>query len=517
MAKLGIDLGTSNSAAAVIFDADEKNPVTVEAIEGALYEDMVFPSYVSFDKLGRLSVVGLIARGNYFSGSGTSELVIRHFKRLIGKPYDYIAEEIANGSRAFSEFEGRIKQAEDGLVLVTLGERDISVTEIASYLLKKIVEDTQVLLRKRGENIDAVTISLPAAFDDSQRQATMEAAKMAGLTNMDIHVIEEPTAAAIAKGLVGVQGDFMVVDVGAGTTDVIIGHIDTSKDGLRLVMTGRDCDDELGGMDMDNLILEYIKQNDTEPPMFKEIYPELSINQRLPFMGRIEELKIGASRDGNSTLSTVLPTTPRKRIRVPLDEPELARIVAPVIDGHKDGRHLKGVRPVVERALLAAAGGKKSAIPSVVRQIEHLIVVGGPCRMECMHTMLRDVFRENEKIVQQLDSIDRRDSFFMEGVAQGAALSQGKGLDVTTVVTHTISIFYLTGKAPVIPAGTPYRRGRNVSRSVTIPVHEGSNPLWVLSEKEGRTTREWSMRRHSVHVPQKGDLKVTLEIGRAHV
>jgi molecular chaperone DnaK (HSP70) len=515
MAKLGIDLGTSNSAAAVIFDIDEKNPVTIEPIEGALYTDLVFPSYVAFDKLGIVTVVGLLARERYFSGQ--SELVIRHFKRLIGRPYDYVAEKIAKGSPAFSEFEGRIKPAEDGLVLVTLGERDISVIEIASYLLKKIVEDTQVLLRKRGENIDAVTICLPAGFDDSQRQATMKAAKMAGLTSIDIQVLEEPTAAAIAKGLGGIEGKIMVVDVGAGTTDVVIGYMDTSGDGLSLVMTGRDCDDVLGGIDMDNLILDYIKQTDTEPPMFKDIYPELKIDQRLPLMGKIEETKIVASSHGSSAFSHALRRTPSKRIHFPLDEAQLASIVAPMINGYKDDGHLKGVRPVVERALLKAAGGKKSAVPKVTREIEHLILVGGPCRMECMHTMLKDIFRENENIVQQLDSIDRMDKFFMEGVAQGAALSQGEGLDITTTASYTASIFYLTGKAPVIPVGTSYRRVKGLSRSVSMPAREGSNPLWVLSEKESEPMRQWSMRRHSVHVPQKGDLKVTLDLGEGGV
>ncbi|GAI34150.1 unnamed protein product, partial [marine sediment metagenome] len=166
------------------------------------------------------------------------------------------------------------------------------------------------------------------------RQATKQAAKMAGLTDIDIRVIEEPTAAAIAKNLGGVQGNIIVIDVGAGTTDVVIGHMEVTEDGLRLITTTRECDDVLGGVDMDNLILDYVMQKDTKPPTLCEIYTELDTNQRLRLMGKIEEAKISASQCGDGVISTVLATTPSKRIHVPLDGAQLANIVAPVINGY---------------------------------------------------------------------------------------------------------------------------------------------------------------------------------------
>ena len=112
--------------------------------------------------------------------------MVRHFKRLIGRPYDYVVQQISKGNRAFSEFENRISQAEDGLILVKVGEKEVSVAEIASHLLRKIVEDTRFLLKKGGEDIGGLTISLPAGFDDSQRQATVQAAIMAGLEDTKI-------------------------------------------------------------------------------------------------------------------------------------------------------------------------------------------------------------------------------------------------------------------------------------------------------------------------------------------
>jgi molecular chaperone DnaK len=518
MAKLGIDLGTANSAAAVVFDIDKKNPVTIEPSDGTLFLDLVFPSYVAFNRKGEVSVAGLLARERYFSGQ--SDLVVRHFKRLIGRPYDHVIEQISKGDRAFSEFQGRIKRSTDGLILVTVGERDISVIEIASHLLRKIVNDAQILFQNRGENIDSVAISLPAGFDDSQRQATIEAAKLAGLKGINIQVIEEPTAAAVARGLGKIEGKIMVIDVGAGTTDVITGHMEATHDGLQLIMTSRECDDVLGGIDMDNLILNYIFKNDTGFPKLEDIFYELETDQRLRLMGKIEEAKISASRDGSGAISIRLSVgkTESKQIHVPLDEVTLSNIVAPIINGYETGNnHLKGVRPVIERALLKAAGGNPITVPKVVDEIQWLILVGGPCRMRCLHQMLKDVFKRNQSLIMQIDSIDRTDRFLLEGVAQGAALSQVKGIDVTTSVPWTVSILHQSGVTPVIGTGTPYIRGQGTSRSVSIAVHQGSNLLWILSQKDSQPTREWSMHSHIVNVPQDGNLKVNLKWGEGGV
>jgi molecular chaperone DnaK (HSP70) len=512
MAKLGIDLGTANSAAALLFEADKRNPIIVEPIEGPLHQDLVFPSYVAFDKQGKVSAVGLPARERYFF-SGRSELVVRHFKRLIGRPYDYVAEQISNGNRAFSEFRTRIKRSDDGLILLTVGERAISVIEIASHLLQKIFADAQVQLRKWGEEIEAVTVTLPAGFDDSQRQATVEAARMAGLKGVEIKVIEEPSAAAIAKGLAGVQGNIMVIDVGAGTTDVVIGYIETTQDSSRLLITSRACDDVLGGIDMDNLILDYIRENDTKIPKFCDIEANLNINERLKLMGAIEDAKIIASRDGSSILSKTLATEPPKRIHITLSEEQLASIVEPVVYGYTADGYAKGIKHVVERVLLQAAGGNPSAVSKVIQQIEHVILVGGPCRMRCLRNMLRDVFRDNSHLVAQIESIDPEDRFFMEGVAKGAALCQAEGVDTTTTVPWVVSILHQTGITRVLASGTPYKRGESLSRTVAIPVHQGSNVLSVVSQKESQPKRQWSIRRHIVNVPQDGELQLTMTWG----
>ena len=149
MAKLGIDLGTSNSAAAVVFGGDEKKPFTVEPIDGPLLGDLVFPSYVAFNTKGEVTAAGFVARERFFN-YGQSDLVVRHFKRLIGRPFDYVIEKINQKNRAFFEFKDRIKRSGDGSILLTVGDRDISIVEIASCLLRKIVEDSQAFVQKWG-------------------------------------------------------------------------------------------------------------------------------------------------------------------------------------------------------------------------------------------------------------------------------------------------------------------------------------------------------------------------------
>lgn len=517
MAKLGIDLGTSNSAAAVVFDADEKNPYTVEPIEGDYLGDFVFPSYVAFNKKGEISTAGLPAKERFIGGQ--SDLVVRHFKRLIGRPFDYVANQISQDNRAFSEFRDRIKRSNDGSVLFTIGEKDISVVEIASYLLKKIVEDSQAFAQKWGEKINSAVVTLPAGFDDSQRQDTVEAAKLAGLEGIDITVIEEPTAAAVARGLVGMEGKIMVVDVGAGTTDVIVGYMEQTQYGPHLTMTGRDCDDVLGGIDMDYLILDHIRKIDSGSPKLEDILDELKADQRLRLMGKIEEAKIVASRDGAASVSINLSVggARPKGIHVPLDEVTLSEIVEPIIVGEKVNNHSKGVKPVVERALLKAAGGNLSTVPKVVDEIEWLILIGGPCRMRCLHEMLKDVFKRNANIIVQIDNIDRTDRLIKEAVAHGAALSQVKGIEVTNSVPHTVSIFHQSGLTPVIAAGTPFDRGQGTSRSVSLPATRGSNLIWILSQKDSQPTREWSMHSHTINVPQEGKMKVNLKWGEGGV
>lgn len=144
----------------------------VRPAEGQSHAANVFPSYIAFDSNGNLSTVGLRAKERYRDGA--TDLVVCHFKRLIGRPYDYVAREISKGSRFFEGFKGRIERGPTGEVLIRVGEKKYSVVEIASFLLEKIVDEAEAEAQKlAGESIEKVIISIPAAFDNLQREATL--------------------------------------------------------------------------------------------------------------------------------------------------------------------------------------------------------------------------------------------------------------------------------------------------------------------------------------------------------
>lgn len=508
MARLGIDLGTSNSAAA-LFREGAQDAVIVIPAEGQSDGANVFPSYVAFDMQGNVSVVGRTAKERYREDA--TGLVVRHFKRLIGRNYDYVAKEISKGSRFFKEFEGRIERGPKGEVLIKVADNKCTVIEIASFLLKKIKDDAEVMVKKHwGESIDEVTISLPAGFEDAQRQDTKAAAEAAGFSK--IKVIEEPTAAAIAKGIEGVDGNFTVVDIGAGTTDIVIGHSRKTEKGPFLVMSTRKCDDLLGGLDMDYLILEYVLEKDQNQPRLCDIYPRLDIGEKNRLMASIELAKITASLDGRGNISFSLRVDDRpKRINVPLDEETLNKIVSPLVNGYQmEDNRLKGIKPLVENALLDVAENDPQKVTQVKQQIRKLILVGGPCRMRCIHEKFKELFKENEVICKDLHEIDPLDTFFMEAVAKGAALKS----NYNTIIPHDISTFHWgKGRTLILPKGTPYNRDEGKSRSAQVPVHSGDNSIYIISERDSSSSRNWTMRRHLVKVPQNGDIQLMLHWG----
>jgi molecular chaperone DnaK len=447
--------------------------------------------------------VGLRAKERYRDGA--TDLVVCNFKRLIGRSYDYVAREISKGSRFFEGFKGRIERGATGEVLIKVGEKKYSIVEISSFLLKRIVAEAESEAQKLGgESIEKVVISIPAGFDSLQGEATYEAARTAGLTN--VIIIEEPTAAAIAKG---VQGKIMVVDVGAGTTDIVVGYIEEGKEGLHLDMANRECDDVLGGIDMDYLILEYLIKEDKNQPLLRDIYPILDNAEKGKLMAKIEEAKINASLDGSGHIVTTLRIGDKpKRISVSLDENALREIVRPLVWGYERDGELKGIKPVVEKALLSVAGNDPKKINKVKQGMEHLILIGGPCRMRCIREMLKDVFKENETVCKQIEVINPLDPFPMEAVAKGAAESE-KFKGIETEVPYNISIFHWgKGLTPVIAKGESYIREEGVVQFAQVPVSAGSNILHILTEKGPKC--DWPMKDYLVSVPQEGLLKITL-------
>src|SRR3989441_7225195 len=215
---IGIDLGTSNSAAAALIGG---KPTIIQAAEGTSVGGKAFPSVVGFPRDGQL-IVGEPARRQMISNP---EGTVIAAKRKMGTDFKF---------RVFG--------------------KEYTPQQISSFILQKIKRDSEAFL---GETVDRAVITVPAYFNDNQRQATKDAGEIAGL--QVVRIINEPTAAALAFGLDKSKQDMkiMVFDFGGGTLDVTIMEM---GGGVFEVMSTSG-DTQLGGTDMDKVLVDYVVDN----------------------------------------------------------------------------------------------------------------------------------------------------------------------------------------------------------------------------------------------------------------
>jgi len=515
VATLGIDLGTSNSAAAISVGGDV---IMIEPAEGVTDEGMVFPSYVAFNVNGNVSCAGITAKRQFHS---SADLVVRHAKRLIGRSYDYIRREIkqtqsASVERRFlDEFKDRIERGPTGDVLMRMGINYVETytpQQLAEILLRKIKEDAEPQVRQLlGAEIDGAVITVPAGFDDAPLRATLWAGEQV-FGQGNVQLIPEPLAAAIAGGVQQDQETIMVVDMGAGTTDIVVGNVIRTGWAFNWAPVTQSCDDELGGWDMDCLILEHLLRTDQKEPHLREIYPHLDLRTRGRLMEAIERAKIACSSTESGQVSVVLEVdigghVVRKPFVSTLDEKTIRTIVA--YKGKKAGNDKGSVvercRQLVEDTLMELADEDPGRLEDVKAGIDRVLLVGGPMRMRCLYDMMCEVFAGHTEVLTPFDPLN---PFPMECVAKGAALFQGDR--VMLQVPHTLSI-YEWGKGgyySVIPRGTPYEGEANAS--ILIEVDEGPTWLDIITEKENVSLPNYPVREHLVRVPKKGKLEVTL-------
>ena len=234
MAKvIGIDLGTTNSAVAVM-EAGE--PTVLENAEGG----RTTPSIVAINPKSNERYVGMVAKRQAVTNPGNT---VYSVKRLIGRKY----AEIASEQKTLSY---ETKTGKNADVAVTMGGKDYSPPEISAIVLQKLKADAEA---KLGESVTQAVITVPAYFNDSQRQATKDAGTIAGLEVL--RIINEPTAAALAYGLDKHDDEVIAVyDLGGGTFDISILHI---GDGVFEVKSTNG-DAHLGGDDFDQIVIDWI-------------------------------------------------------------------------------------------------------------------------------------------------------------------------------------------------------------------------------------------------------------------
>ena len=354
MAKvIGIDLGTSNSAAAVM---EGGRPVILPSAEGAgIASGKAFPSYVAFTKDGQRLVGEPARRQATINPEGT----IYAAKRKMGQDYKFKAH-----------------------------GKEYTPQQISAFILQKIKEDAESYL---GDKVEEAVITCPAYFDDNQRQATKDAGEIAGLKVL--RIVNEPTAACLAYGLEKSQKEqkIMVFDLGGGTLDVTI--MEMAQGVFEVKATSGDT--QLGGTDMDNVLIEYIAGQ-----FKKETGIDLR-NDKMAMMRLKEgaekakiELSSSLSTDINLPFITADASGP-KHLTMSINRAKLEELVGPIIDR---------CRHPMETAL------SDSKLPSA--QIDRIIMVGGPTRMPIVQKFVEDYV--GKKIERGIDP--------MECVALGAAV-----------------------------------------------------------------------------------------------
>ncbi len=346
MAKvIGIDLGTSNSAAAVM---EGGRPVIIPSAEGAgVASGKAFPSYVAFTKDGQRLVGEPARRQAAINAEGT----IQAAKRKMG-----------------SDFKFKV-----------LG-KEYTPQQVSAFILQKIKQDAEAYL---GDKVEEVVITCPAYFDDNQRTATKDAGEIAGLKVL--RVINEPTAACLAYGLEKSHKEqkIMVFDLGGGTLDVTI--MEMAQGVFEVKATSGDT--QLGGTDMDNAIIDYITREFKKDTGI-DLKNDKMATQRVREAGEKAKIELSStvSTDLNLPFITADASGP-KHLTMTFTRAKLEELIQPIIDR---------CHHPMEQALSDAKLSSKD--------IDRVIMVGGPTRMPIVQKYVEDYV--GKKIERGVDPME---------------------------------------------------------------------------------------------------------------
>lgn len=395
---LGVDLGTSNSAAAILQGG---RPVLVPSAEGTSQYGKSFPSYVAFTKDGQRIVGEPAKRQAVANPEGT----VTAFKRKMGTDYKY-----------------------------KIYNKEYTPQELSAILLQKIKHDADAFL---GEEVKKVVITVPAYFNDNQRQATKDAGEIAGLEV--VRLVNEPTAACLAYGLDKLDREekILVYDFGGGTLDVTI--MDFGNGVFEVVSTNGDT--QLGGTDMDNTLVSFL-QGEIKKKQGIDISGDLQAMQRIREAAEKAKIELSTALASDINLPFIGAAKGKEPVHFTysLTRAKLEEFVLPIVE-----RTRIPMLQALKDAKLEPSG------------IDKVILIGGPTRMPIVQRYVEQLL--GKKIERGVDP--------MEAVAFGAAVQAGvltgevKDIVLLDVTPLSLGIETLGGISTVL-----------IPRNTTIPIRK---------------------------------------------
>ena len=448
---LGIDLGTTNSAMAIVQAGD---PEVIESSEGG----RTTPSIVAANPKTNERYVGQVAKRQAITNP---ENTIFSVKRLMGRKYD---DDVAQ--KDITSLPYKVVKSNNGDAQVSMGGKNMSPPEVSAMILRKLKEDAET---KLGESISQAVITVPAYFDDSQRKATKDAGTIAGLEVL--RIINEPTAAALAYGL-DKKGEevIAVYDMGGGTFDISI--LDIGGGTFEVKSTNGDT--HLGGDDFDQRLLDWMADEFKRDNGIDLRQDRLAL-QRLKEAAEKAKIELSSTQQTEINLPFITAdASGPKHLVLTLNRAALENLVGDLVD-----RSFASVK----QALADAKVDPKS--------VDEIILVGGQTRMPLIQQRVKDYFGQDPNRGVNPDEV-----VAIGAAIQGAVLS-GDVRDVVLldVTPLTLGIETLGGvMTPLIQRNTtiPSAKAETFSTAsdsqpqVEIHVLQGERPMATDNKSIGR-------------------------------
>jgi molecular chaperone DnaK len=451
MAKIiGIDLGTTNSAVAII---EAGNPKIIENIEG----NRTTPSIVGISKNGDRLVGQLAKRQSVTNPQNT----IYGVKRYMGHKYD--DKEVQNdlGKTPF-----KLEKDAQGGALVKLGDKSYRPEEVSAMILQKIKTDVEA---KLGEKITEAVITVPAYFNDSQRQATKDAGAIAGLNVR--RIINEPTAAALAYGFdKKTNQKIAVYDFGGGTFDISI--LEVSSDVVEVKSS--DGDSHLGGRDIDKEIVKYILDEFKKSEGVDVSKDPLAL-QRIDDAAEKAKHELSTTNEAEINIPFItMGAEGPKHLLMKISKAQLEKLALPFIERSME----------ITKRCLEASGFSKN-------DIQEIVMVGGQTRMPLIVEKVKEFFgKEPNRSINP-------DEVVALGAAVQAGVLQGDVKDVLLLDVIPLSLGIETmgsvmtkmiEKNTTIPtqASQVYSTASDNQTSVQIHVLQGERPMAADNKSLGQ-------------------------------